>query len=345
MSSKKKFHFQRLTLTSPDYKSSPRIRLYVQLFFLLITLYTGWQFIRFVHFLQNSGPAITRPPGVEAFLPLSSLISLKYWILTGNFNLIHPAGMVLLLAFAAIGLLLKRSFCSWVCPIGFLSEYLWKGGQRLFGKNLKLPRWLDYPLRSLKYLILIFFAWGIFVNMDTKVLHDFIYGSYNRVADILMLFFFMHISTLTLSVVIGLLVFSVFIKNFWCRYLCPYGALMGFLGLFSPAKITRNPDTCTDCRACTEACPANIQVHTKTRIRSDECTACLTCTSVCPEPDTLSLKVYKQKKVISAKLLAGLIILIFLLFTGIARLTGYWKNDISTKQYKSDFQKIEQVHH
>jgi len=120
---------------------------------------------------------------------------------------------------------------------------------------------------------------------------------------------------------------------------------MGFIGLFSPTKITRNPDTCTDCQACTEACPANIPVHTKTRIRSDECTVCLTCTSVCPEPDTLSLKVYKQKKVISAKLLAGLIVLIFLLFTGIARLTGYWKNNISTKQYKNDFQKIEQVHH
>lgn len=345
MTAKKKFHFQKLKLDNPDNKKSQRIRLGVQLFFLLATLYTGWEFIRFVNYLQNGGAAVTRPPGVEAFLPISSLMGLKYWVLSGDFNTIHPAGLVLFLVFVVIGLLLKRSFCSWICPVGLLSEYLWKGGRRLFGKTLTLPRWLDYPLRSLKYIILIFFAWGIFMNMNVDVLHNFIYGTYNRVADILMLFFFEHISMFALGVILALILLSVVIKNFWCRYLCPYGALMGFISLFSPAKITRNPDTCTDCGACTEACPANILVHTKIRVKSDECTACLTCTSVCPEPDTLSLKVYKRKKPLSAGMIAAFIILIFLLFTGIARISGHWKNGISTKEYKSRLQKIEQVDH
>ena len=345
MTAQRKVRFKKLKLNAPGYKNSPGIRRGIQLLFLLITLYTGWEFVRFVNYLQNGGAAVTRPPGVEAFLPISSLMGLKYWILSGDFNTIHPAGLVLFLVFVVIGLLLKRAFCSWICPIGFFSEYLWKGGRRLFGKNLVLPRWLDYPLRSLKYIILIFFAWGIFMNMNTEVLHNFIYGSYNRTADILMLFFFTHISAFALGVILVLILLSVVIKNFWCRYLCPYGALMGFLSLFSPAKITRNPDTCTDCQACTEACPANISVHKKLRVRSDECTACLTCTSVCPEPDTLSLNFYKQKKALSAKMVAGLIILIFLLFTGIARITGHWQNNISNKDYKTNLQKTEQVPH
>ncbi len=343
MSEKRKFRFRKLNLNAPDYDKSPRIRRSVQLFFLMVTLYTGWRFVLFVNYIQRGGTAVSRPPGVEAFLPISSLVSLKYWIVSGDFNTVHPAGLVLLLAFMVMGLLLKRSFCSWVCPIGFLSEYLWKGGEKLMGKNFQLPRWLDYPLRSLKYLILLFFAWGIFFGMDSATLKSFVYGSYNRIADISMLYFFTRISLFALVVILVLLLLSVFIKNFWCRYLCPYGALMGFLSLFSPAKITRNVDTCTDCRACTEACPARIIVHKKTRIRSDECTACLTCTSVCPEPDTLSLKFYSSKKRISAKLLAVLILLIFLLFTGWARLTGHWQNKISVQQYKTDLRQMEQV--
>lgn len=335
MAGKKVFDIKEYKIQSGSYKNSPKVRLAVQLLFLVLTLYTGWRFVRFVHFLQAGGAEVTRPPGVEAFLPISSLMSLKYWVLSGDFNLIHPAGLVIFLAFVAMGLLLKRSFCSWVCPVGLLSEYLWKAGRRLFGKNLDLPRWLDYPLRSLKYLILIFFAWGIFVDMGTDELRDFLYGDYNRVADIKMMLFFVHISTFSLVVILILMLLSVVIKNFWCRYLCPYGALMGFIGLFSPAKITRNPDTCTDCHACTEACPSNILVHSKKRIHSDECTACLTCTSVCPEPETLTFKVYRQKKWLSAGKVAAAIVIIYLLFMGVARMTGYWQNNITMEEYKA----------
>ena len=70
----------------------------------------------------------------------------------------------------------------------------------------------------------------------------------NMVADIKMLHFFTHISTLALGVLIILLVLSILIRNFWCRYLCPYGALLAALSIFSVIKIRRNDDTCTQCR-------------------------------------------------------------------------------------------------
>ncbi len=332
---KKVFYVRKMNISGSGYKNSPRIRLAVQIFFLVITLYTGWRFVRFVQFLQQGGAEVPRPPGVEAFLPISSLMALKYWILTGDFNTIHPAGLVFFMVFLLMAWLLKKSFCSWVCPVGLLSEYLWKGGEKIFGKNLTLPAWLDWPLRSLKYLLLIFFAWGILVGMNATELGKFIYGDYNRVADIKMLLFFVHISAFSLGVILLLALLSVFIKNFWCRYLCPYGALFGFFSMFSPAKITRNPDTCTDCMKCTEACPSHIKVHEKLRVQTDECTACLTCTSVCPEPDTLLFAAgKKRKKPLSAGLVAALIIGMFLLFTGMARLTGHWHNGIPTREYQ-----------
>lgn len=120
-------------------------------------------------------------------MPISSLISLKYWLVSGIFNHVHPAGLIILLAALGSALLLKRGFCSWVCPFGLLSEYLSWLHRQLFKKNVKIPPGLDYPLRSLKYLLLSFFLWAVLIRMDAASLEYFIYSPYNMIADIKML--------------------------------------------------------------------------------------------------------------------------------------------------------------
>ncbi len=309
-----------------------KLRFLVQLFFAGASIFTGWKFILFVHSLEKGKALVSRPPGVEAFLPLSGLVGLKYWVVAGIINTIHPAAIFLLLAFLLMGLLLKRGFCSWVCPFGFLSEYLWKLGERIFGKNIRLPRGLDYPLRSIKYLILGLFLWDILFGMNMDALAAFIYGPYNRAADIKMLLFFERISSFSFWVIMSFIVLSIPIKNFWCRYLCPYGALVGFLGLFSPMKIKRNPATCIDCNLCTEACPSSIKVHLAKTVHSDECNACFRCVDACPVPDTLDMKLGRKR--VSPFAYALLLLALFFLVTGVARLTGYWHNSITRKEYK-----------
>jgi polyferredoxin len=170
------------------------IRLLVQTAFLLLILRIGYEFYGFVKYYQTNGatPYFERPPGVEGFLPISSLMGLIHFVTTGDFNSIHPAGIVLFFIFFLFAILLKKGFCGWVCPVGFLSEYLWKLGRKVFGRNFVLPRWLDYPLRSLKYLILLFFVWAI-VTMSSGELNDFLYGKYNKIADVKMLLFFTDI--------------------------------------------------------------------------------------------------------------------------------------------------------
>ena len=315
----------------------------VQIFFLVITLVIGFQFFLFVSWLQSDGKLwfVSRPPGVEAFLPIGAFISLKYWWKTGIINEIHPAGLFLLIAFLVISWLLKKAFCSWICPVGWLSEKLWHWGEKIFGKNFKMWNWLDKGLRSLKYILMGFFLWVIFFMMDTNVLHDFIYGAYNKITDIKMLFFFTHMTLTTAIVLFILVVLSMLYKNFWCRYLCPYGAVLGFISKASPVKITRNVNTCIDCELCTKACPSLIKVHKLNKISSDECTACLSCLEVCPVKDTLDLRTSPGNKRIPVPVFASMVVGIFLAVVGFAMLTGHWQNKISNQEYFSHIHQID----
>jgi len=306
----------------------------VQYLFLATVVLIGIKFSIFVNQLASGiSPTVTRPPGIEAFLPISSLISLKYWLVTGIFNPVHPSGLIILLMALATGLLLKRGFCSWICPFGLLSEYLNRLHKLIFRKNVKLPPWLDYPLRSLKYLLLGFFLWTIVLQMDAVALEYFIYSPYNMVADIKMLYFFKNITAFAFWVLVALLVLSILIRNFWCRYLCPYGALLGVLSFFSILKIHRNDETCTQCQKCTRTCPVDIKVHRTLSVISDECHACLKCVAVCPEKDTLYISASKRKAILKPWGYAAAICLLFIGGPLAARRTDAWQTRISTHEY------------
>jgi polyferredoxin len=261
------------------------------------------------------------------------LISLKYWLVGGIFNDIHPSGLIILLVILSTAVFLKRGFCSWVCPFGLLSEYLGQIHFFLFKKKNKVPRWLDYPLRSLKYLLLAFFLWAIAVQMDAAALDYFIHSPYNMVADIKMYYFFARITPFACTVLAVLFVLTIRVRNFWCRYLCPYGALLGVLSFLSIFKIHRNQQTCTKCKKCSHACPVDIQVHKASCVISDECHACLKCVSVCPEKDTLYISALRRKTILKPWVYAAAICLLFIGGSVAGRITGKWQNSISNSEY------------
>lgn len=318
-------------------------RTVVQSAFVLLCIWIGVEFHLFMKWGMSGGaePYVERPPGVEGFLPISALMSLKHWLQTGTLNTIHPASVFILLAIVGVSLVLRKAFCSWLCPIGTLSESLWMLGKRIFKRNITVPRWLDYPLRSLKYLLLYFFVNAI-MQMDVASLENFLYSPYNKVADIKMYLFFANITTFALWTIIILMVLSVFIKNFWCRFLCPYGALLGIVGWLSPLKITRNTSTCIDCKLCTKACPANINVHKVGRVWSDECTSCMLCVTACPVKETLDVRVSaRSKRAVPTWVYGTLVVGVFVAVTGLAMLTGNWQNSITREEYQRRFQQLD----
>jgi polyferredoxin len=252
-------------------------------------------------------------------------MNLKVWFYTGALPSVHPAGVFLLIAFLLISWLLRKSFCSWLCPVGTLSQYLAKLGQKLFRRNFRLPRWFDIPLRSLMGLFLYVIA-----AMSVDQIRAFLSGPYGVVADVKMLNFFRTL-TLTGIVVLALLaVASLLIEGFWCRYHCPYGGLLGLLALASPLKIKRDAALCIDCGKCAKACPSALKVDQLITISSAECTGCLSCVASCPVENALYMSVAGRRRV-PVWAMATAIALLFFGCVAIARWTGHWQTNLPEK--------------
>ncbi len=307
----------------------------VQWGFFLWILFIGVQFGLFVRHFETGGatPLYIRPPGVEGFLPIGALTSLKYWLATGVIDPIHPAALVLFLTFLAMSLLAKKSFCSWLCPVGTLSEAFWKLGQRLFGRSFAIWTWLDIPLRGIKYLLLLFFLKVILLDMPARALAGFLRAPYWAVSDVKMLHFFTGMSLTTIIVLAVLAGLSLLYKNFWCRYLCPYGALLGLVSMLSPMKIRRDSATCTDCRRCSRACPSRLPVHRKARLLSPECTGCLTCVEACPEA-SLAMEPPLWKRPLPRWVFPLLVIGIYAGGVAAGMLSGHWESSLTYQDYQ-----------
>jgi polyferredoxin len=312
-----------------------RIRLAVQWGFLLFSLYLGVTFYRFVLHFRSGGlaPYVERPDGVEAFLPISGLLSVKGWLASGSINTIHPAAMVIFLGVILVSWVAKRSFCSWICPVSTLTELFWKIGGRVIGRNYQVWPWLDWLIRPIKYILLLFFLASIGLLMSPDSVRDFIVSDYNKTADVKLLDFFLNMSGLPLTVVLGIVVLSFFLRNPLCRFLCPYGALLGLVSRFAPAKVERVASACISCGGCNKACPSHIDVMHKARVCSEECIGCLRCVSSCPKPEALQVR-FKGGKVVTGAVFAALVVGVFVGSTLVGRITGHWHSAIDKGEYQ-----------
>lgn len=335
-----------------DVDRSQLYRRSFQAAFLLLNVWLGTNFYFWVRQFEVGviDTELHRPAGVEGWLPIAGLMNLKYWFLSGQIPQVHPAALFLLVTFLAISFLFRKAFCSWLCPVGTISEYLWRAGKKMFKRNFHLPRWLDLLLRGLKYLLLGFFVWAI-STMSVLGIRDFMHSPYGLIADVKMLNFFRHIGQTGLLVLGVFVVASIFIQNFWCRFLCPYGALLGLTSWLSPTRIRRNTETCIDCAKCAKACPAALPVDKLVQIRSVECTGCLECVAVCPAQDALAmslpnlLSIKRKPTPIPAWAAAAGIAALFFGVAGFAKATGHWNSAIPTAVYERLVPNADQAAH
>ena len=339
---------------APD--RSQRVRLIVQGLFAALNLCIGVQFLLWVRWAMHGGAglAVSRPAGAEGWLPIAGLMNFKLFLLTGSVPAIHPAAMFLFVAFLLISMVAKKAFCSWLCPVGTLSEFLWKAGRKFFGRTLRLPSWADYLLRSLKYILLAFF--GLIIGtMSIESLTEFMGTPYGLIADVKMLNFFLYLGTVGAVVLVLLVALSVVVQNFWCGYLCPYGALMGLVSLLSPLKIRRDVEACIECGKCAKACPSALPVDKLLQIRSVECTACMACVSVCATQDALHFALPPHRaatpqgrwfrRAIGPRTVAGLIALIFFGLVLTAKLFGHWQTHLPNALYFDLVPKANELSH
>jgi polyferredoxin len=272
---------------------------------------------------------------VEGFLPIGALMGWKRFLLTGRWDAVHPAAMVILGFAVLLSFVFRKAFCSWFCPVGTISEWCWRAGRRLLKKDLQMPPFMDILLRSAKYILLGFFLWAI-TRMGTGQILAFMESPYYQLADAKMLLLFTQMSVTTAVVLSCLMILSLLFKNFWCRYLCPYGALLGLFSWMSPTRIERSETFCVHCGQCDSACPSRLSVSRSQVVRSPECTGCMDCVAICPEEAALSLVTPGFSKAFWHPVRACFfVIVLFAAVVYAAHITGHWQRGVSDRNFKT----------
>jgi polyferredoxin len=199
-------------------------------------------------------------------------------------------------------------------------------------RNLRLPGWLDIVLRGVKYLLLAFFVCSIAIMMSPTALQSFIQSDYHKLADVRLMYFFLHISPTALSIITILMAASIVLRNPFCRFLCPYGALLGLASLLSPLRVSRDSERCVSCGACNQVCPSTIDVMHKTSVATPECIGCWRCINHCRFNEALTMRAAGRIKV-SGVVFAALVVLLFWGGSQLGKATGHWQSAITVEDY------------
>ncbi|MGS0679918.1 4Fe-4S binding protein [Shewanella sp. 125m-7] len=301
--------------------------------------------------LLKSGitPWLMRPDVGDAFLPIAGGIEIKAILSLGIWDQNHPAAAVMLTLVLLTGLLCKRAFCGWACPLGLAGEYLYRLRKRFIKQELLPPAWIDWPLRMIKYLLLLALLY-IIVGMPSQSIPSYLNSNYHKIADLKMALFFITPGLVTLICFGFILGLAAWRRQGFCRYICPYGALLGLLSFLSPFKIRRDTKHCLietkgmSCDKCSRACPANIKVHNQINIRSDECQACMRCISACPKKEALSLSTRNGWK-LSARGLTVMLLTIMFLLPLFAYLGGFWHSETQVEARMYLIQHLDRIGH
>ena len=273
---------------NPELKKGNYLRLGVQiLFFLFIAA------IALNQKLEETRMTITWLPTscLHALCPFGGVESLYRLVTAGVYvQKIEQSAMVLMILAFVLAIIAGPLFCGWICPLGSFQEWLGKIGRRLFRDkyNAFIPVGIDHFLRFLRYGVLIV------VIVATALSAKLVFADYDPY-HALFRFYSGEVAVSALVVLGIVLGASLIVERPFCKYACPYGAILGIFNFFSLFPLRRSESKCISCKACDRSCPMNIVVSVKKTIRHHQCIICLKCTSEssCPVADTVSLSMTK----------------------------------------------------
>jgi len=266
-------------------KTSQKIRVIVQILFFALIALTALN--SYLETIGISIPLVSQA-SLHALCPFGGVVTIYSLATTGTLvQKIHSSALVLLGLTGIFSILFGPVFCSWLCQLGSIQEWLGKLGRKIFKKryNHFLHPKPENILKWFRYLVLV---WVIYVTAQSWQLLfanvDPYYALFN---------FWSGEVAIQALVILGLtLLGSLFVERPWCRFACPLGALLSLTNLVRIFRIRREPATCINCKKCDNACPMKIKVSTKSIVRDLSCNSCMRCTSdnVCPVPDTVEMK-------------------------------------------------------
>lgn len=271
-------------------------------------LFLALFFILFVHTDYQGQDELSG--AVNLLFRLDPLIALAATLATRTFIVLVIPAVFLLLS----SLIFGRWFCGWACPMGTLLDYAWPlSGKKSFAMPARLPK--------LRYVLLVFILVGALFGLPivgffdpfailvrglsmafypafSMAVENFFSLTYNQGPAWLNLlteplYEFLRATILpfeqkvfTLALPAALMLLSVFVleifqRRFFCKYVCPLGALLGFAARFAPWKIGNRQPSCTVCGQCATLCRTGA-IDTQGQVNSERCILCLDCVTSCP---------------------------------------------------------------
>jgi len=250
-------------------------------------IYQVFFFLLFLSLLAAASYGSIRTFRVAVFLEADPLVALATALSSG----VVFGGLILSLVVVFITLVFGRVFCSFICPLGILNHGM-SALPRPGKRRQRMASNVWRPLYQTKYYILLAFlvlsGFGLLqvglmdpIALVTRSFAVTVFpGLQLAGAPFYAVQPYYLGGWLVGGVFILLLAANRVVMRFWCRTLCPLGALLGFIAKFSLFRIYREPERCNDCQLCTEQCHGACDPHGE--LRTSDCVMCLNCLSVCP---------------------------------------------------------------
>jgi polyferredoxin len=208
------------------------------------------------------------------------------------------------LFFLSLGftLIFGRAICGNICPFGALMEFTGKVTPQKHSISVRT----DALFRYLKLILLVIVTGMAWITTSIWISPYDPYVAYAHIWSGAEIFTENGIGLLILIIVLAA---ALVINRFFCRYLCPAGALFALISLASPTRIIHAD--CIECGACARSCPMGLNPGRKGTINVAECIGCTTCVEVCPSKTPVIALTMAGKRVKPLFYIAGTVCIFF----------------------------------
>jgi len=214
--------------------------------------------------------------------------------------------IILVVSVILITAVMGRFFCSFLCSFGAMGDLLMFIGRKLHLPHIAVPEETDSLLKNLKYVILALIVipgWTFGITFLSGADPWTVFGMYATIKGWPGVSYLLTAGGLILA---GIIAASLLIDRFFCRYLCPLGAIFSLVSRFRLFQIRKPRKNCGRCSACTRKCPMAIPLYEDDRVSSGECIDCFACADICPRGNVKANPTPAAAAVLTAASITGM---------------------------------------